>query len=976
MATVDLACTKAALIKKANPSTNYHGATEYQLAGAGASPYDNFLLLGFESLTGTDRYKSIINVQFCLTADRNLGSTNYLYFNTLDTDFNESTATWNNTSTSGTHFYNGAPVTSGSGDEATSVVACIDSIDQLDGPAAGLAALQAPGIWVKSSSIASGERYLNVYTNAATSSKRPYLRALLSDSIADVSVSRNSVGRFDYTKAATFSWGLNFTARSQGGYYRGVADIVQTSATFYWREKGTSNWNSRSVSGDTRSITVPGNTFPARDIEWRVTPVVTGYNVTGTGATSYSTAYPRIVSDMEATRIAEIREYEPDTTFPWNGNTIISYWSDMIGSPMAHELLVSFDALPSSYKYKAIDQAGISVKTYISPYTTQGANLYFLNGGFDETTATWNTQPGHGQQRGQRSYKNDNRTTYSFSTFYIQANRDNGAIQLATKAVSKLGLEAINAPGFQLTSARTTDQDDIQRNSFSVYDPVIRRAYLLDTTVTSKPAATTNASGYVNPHVAQVFSWEHVPNGDYWCVGTWTTASATFKYRAQGASTWTSKTVTAGSSSYTLAANSMGTGTYEWCVTATDSAGTQATSDTYTINTADTAHTATPLTPNGSLENGDGRIRFIWSDASETGAAPGGADLQYSTDDGVNWTTFAEPRTSATQYDAAAGAIPTGTVIWRVRSYSADSTAGSWSDPLSFLCFAAPDPPIVTADGKPLLTITWQSAEQQAYEVTVDGVKYGPYFGTEKSFQVPEYLSNGSHVVSVRTENQYSLWSQPGTTTTTVTNVPGAAITLSGIFDRDAELYWTMSGSGEFLIYRDDVLIGHTSTKGFTDRTSLGYHSWKVVRKMSGGYYTASNIVNGKLSVNCLTIAALGSDDWLELAKTDASDRSVVWSHNQNVSLRQFAGQEYPNVEIAPYKTMSVSFDVAWSHGEESSAAAFAQLIGKPVILKDPIEGVMVGILTAWQRSNTIFYRAYTVTVQRIHWRDYTDADS
>ena len=137
-----------------------------------------------------------------------------------------------------------------------------------------------------------------------------------------------------------------------------------------------------------------------------------------------------------------------------------------------------------------------------------------------------------------------------------------------------------------------------------------------------------------------------------------------------------------------------------------------------------------------------------------------------------------------------------------------------------------------------------------------------------------------------------------------------------------------------------------------------------------------SNTVSGDLTVGLLMIAALSGGSWLELAKSANSDRNVSWEHSQNVVLRQFAGQEYPQAEISPHRSLSASFDVAWTYDEATKAATFADLIGRPVILKTPCEGVLIGILSGWQRENTQFFKIYTCTVQRIHWRDYIDADS
>ena len=973
---VNLACTKVAYIKESTPSTNYHGAAEYELAGANAGGYEKALLLAaFEELPAAYRYRLIYNAQFNLTINRNAASAPYFYFNTLRTDFDAETATWNNRPSNDVHFYEGAGGSSGTGDENVSGYAYINSTKD-DAINAAYTALKAPGFEISCSATFSGNRYANVYTNAAASGKRPYLRIALSDTPAYVKtdlVSPESSDRPNAAAPITFSWNFSFlTERSKA-----LAPIVQTSATLYWRRAGTEDaFQGIAVSGDVRSVTVPANTFPAVDIEWYVSPIIVGFDEHDSAK---RTARIRRYVDMPASGIAGVHSRnDPDTNYPWTGYYLLAYFPDTLSPTAYNNLLFTTDSFTSAYSYYAIENAGICFKTYIPAGKSRSALFYCLSSGFDAQTVTWNTKPANdGSITGQRGYDNrENPNDVNFNEYLITP-----FYSSTEKEKSEKALAVLRSPGFMLEARTEYPADDYNRGYFTVWAPVFRRALLIDLIVTSKPEGVSNTDGYVNPHVAQTFKWEHVQDGDYYCYAGWTTASATLYWSSDNGSTWHSVAAEANSSEVVLPAETMPTGTVKWYVTATDDQGTTATSDTYTISTTDVAHTATPVYPNSSLENGDAPIRFIWTDASDTNTAPTGADLQYSTN-GYSWITFAQPRTSATETDAPASTFPAGTVLWRVRSLNADGVAGAWSDPLSFVCFAAPDAPIISTNGKPMLTVTWQSGNQQAYKVIVDGKTYGPYFGTGKSFTVPDFLSDGTHTVAVSVQNEYSLWSlidpetDAGIVSVTVLNVRGEPVTLTGLIDLDAELSWsTNDATSGFLIYRDDVQIGHASGRSFTDRVVLGYHSWRVINRLPGGYYTASNVVSGTLMTGRLAIAPLSGGAWLELAKSENSARSVVWNESQRVALRQFAGQIYPQAEAAPYKTMSAGFDVAWTHAEAEQAAIFASLIGQPVIFKTPCEGAMVGILTAWQRNNMHFYRSYSATVQRIHWRDYVDAD-
>ena len=93
---------------------------------------------------------------------------------------------------------------------------------------------------------------------------------------------------------------------------------------------------------------------------------------------------------------------------------------------------------------------------------------------------------------------------------------------------------------------------------------------------------------------------------------------------------------------------------------------------------------------------------------------------------------------------------------------------------------------------EPRPEIRWQSDEQQAYQVEIDGVyTSGTRFGTGKTWKAPFYLADGNYTVRVRVQNEYGFWSPWGTAALPVTNVPGGAITLTAEGGIEAALSWT-----------------------------------------------------------------------------------------------------------------------------------------------------------------------------------------
>lgn len=451
---------------------------------------------------------------------------------------------------------------------------------------------------------------------------------------------------------------------------------------------------------------------------------------------------------------------------------------------------------------------------------------------------------------------------------------------------------------------------------------------------------------------------------------------AELQYSSDG-TTWTALgSVEGDSQSFTSPANTFGTGTYYWRVRAWNADGEAGPwSSAATFSTVDAPMSAIPERPVSEICEVNRPITFSWGYSSDTGTVPERSDLQYSRD-ANSWTDLATVTGRVFTYTVPADFFLAGTVYWRARAYNHNNVVGSWSDAVSFIVFGAPHPPSVSVDAVPFAVIRWQVPGQEAYKVTVDGVEYGAYFGSAKSFEVPEPLEPGRHSASVVVQGQYGLWSPAGEIVFDVTNVPGASVDLTGSFGRDAALSWeTASQAADFLIYRDGVRIGHTRGNSFTDRAALGYHSYSVLNRLPGGYYTASYVVSGTMHVDCLALAPLRGGEGVDLALSENSDDAVTYTETQQVSLRQFAGRDYPTAERSRYKTRVARFNAAWEH-ESADALAFEAMLGEMVIYKHRDGHCFVGVLSAFELASKKFYKAYAASVQQSTWKEYTDADS
>ena len=147
---------------------------------------------------------------------------------------------------------------------------------------------------------------------------------------------------------------------------------------------------------------------------------------------------------------------------------------------------------------------------------------------------------------------------------------------------------------------------------------------------------------------------------------------------------------------------------------------------------------AVALSPNGEVVDNRASTIFRWSHIITTGTAQTKADLQISADR-QTWTDLATVTGEDQTYTAPANTLGSGTKFWRVRTYNTDGVASEWSDAAQFICVGAPAAPAVSIKSQsPRPVIGWQSSEQLAYQVEIDGVySSGTYIGAVHVLSVP-----------------------------------------------------------------------------------------------------------------------------------------------------------------------------------------------------------------------------------------------
>ena len=485
--------------------------------------------------------------------------------------------------------------------------------------------------------------------------------------------------------------------------------------------------------------------------------------------------------------------------------------------------------------------------------------------------------------------------------------------------------------------------------------------------------------GYSNPRNATEFTWTYGKSGDFYCAADFTQASATFYWKESEDESYTAVSISGSTKGVTIPANTFpANSSIDWYVQGTDTAGTTSQTEVYTFSTVAGTAYATAQKPISTVEDGSAPITFEWEFSSEDGQDPSGVDLQWKlpTELDSEFHSLLSNASPVTSYSAAAGTFSAGEIQWRVRAYNVDGTAGPWSKPAtgyySFICISAPDPPAgLNATAVPLSTISWQSAEQQGYEIEIDGAVVKKAFGAGTyRWTVEEPLADGTHTISVRVLGAYGFWSQPSTVTINISNTPPATITLGGSYDADAYLSWTFdTDPGEVIttVYRDGVPIGKTPETTYVDMTVLGTHDYYVITSDRSGNYSQSNTVTAVMHTDVKIMApADRSAPWLELRLSENSMDTDEYQWTQTYATQHVTGAVYPQLDRSQLQDMTASYNCAFIKQEEIQA--FESMKGKIVVLKSKGDHVVVGMLAQVQKRVTPFYTAYYFSIQQIHW--------
>ena len=633
-------------------------------------------------------------------------------------------------------------------------------------------------------------------------------------------------------------------------------------------------------------------------------------------------------------------------------------------------IYIKFPVPGDAYKFKRVSK--ITLSFYAQPTEDSGNGnkqiwtyVNAVESQFDTSVITYATRPEISQTYTGISEHADGKWTALNELVQLNAVFDLAQYSVKKEEVKK-GIENGFVVAFRGAVSGTSEA--VFYGEKSTRKPFLTCEYSNDNVGIKADNLSPSAGAFVNRAQKNTFTWDAEDDTDLTqvCFAEVKQTAAVFEWRVKNASTSKTISVSGSTTACTVPANTFPSGTLEWRVKVTANSGTTTTSAWQEITTTDVTPTAKPVSPSGIVIDATIANRFSWKHIISTGTPQSKADLQWSAD-GTTWNTLATVTGENQYYDVPANKFTSGTKYWRVRTYNTDNTASEWSDKAEFIAINAPSAPsIVIQSTGPRPRITWQTSEQEAYQLTLSsGYASGTVYGTEKAWRSPVYLADGRYTIRVRVQNKYGMWSEWSAAALPVSHTEGEAITLSVDAGHEAALTWQTAGSYDFyLIERDGIAIARTAQKQYIDHTSIGSTTYRV----RGCYadsdnYGVSNSATAEILPETNMICDLATGVWLEMRLSETQLRTNRASFTAGVSTVHLAGLAYPVEERSEQRDRALSVACAWPHAQRAAALALEALVGRLVCLKDRYGNMAIGSLPSLESNCDEFMRRYSFTI-------------
>ena len=560
----------------------------------------------------------------------------------------------------------------------------------------------------------------------ADGTTRPYLQITYDESAIITSKvaykSGPTSGSISSGAATTFSW--DYVKNSDSDY---CADETwaQTSATFYWKKSTESNYHSVAVSGNTKSVTIPANTFPTGStIQWYVRGTDEDNTTTQTSVYSFSTYATQITPD----------------TYP-SGNSVdnrtaksFTWHFASTGGNYAQQSATLYWRVQGASTWNTIAASGTTQSLSVPAYTfPAGSTIEWYLRGVDatgtastSTTATFQTlaytlavttaPSGSGV------------ATNTATSFAWTLSNTQGAV---TQKSAVLYWRVQGASTYnQITNSTSTKSISVPANTFPTGSTI---QWYLSVTANDNTVKSTSATTFstVSPQVTPTiypsgndvysgaditFKWKLASSsGDY------AQKSAVFYWRLTTSEEYRTISISGNTQQVTIPALTFPTNaTVYWYLTAVDIGNHSSSTSVQNFKTSTTKITP-QSSPTSGYTNPRNEITFSWYFAASGGSIPqGSASLYWRVQGQSSWTQVAASG-STTSVTIPANTFPVASEIqWYISGSDASGTS-SQSSVYSFSTTASTAYAVVKSpvnsgvDGSKEITFQWTITTADGY---------------------------------------------------------------------------------------------------------------------------------------------------------------------------------------------------------------------------------------------------------------------
>jgi len=521
--------------------------------------------------------------------------------------------------------------------------------------------------------------------------------------------------------AQTFTWDYE----KNGTYSCYSTSWTQKSATFYWKKSTESTYHSVAISGNTKSVTIPANTFPsASTIQWYVRGVEENNVATETSVYSFSTITTQITPDSFPS--GNSVDNRTAKSFTWHfassaGNFGQSSarlywriedaetWNSIAASGTTQSLSVPAYTFPAN---KTIEWYLIGTDATGGTSTSETKTFKTL----DYTLAVTTAPSGSGV------------ATNTAISFVWTLNNTQGAV---TQKSAKLYWRVQGASTYnEITNSTGTKSISVPANTFPTSSTI---QWYLSVTANDNTVKTTSATTFstVSPTVTPTvypsgndvysgaditFKWKLASSaGDY------AQKSAVFYWRLTTSEEYRTISISGNTQQVTIPALTFPTNaTVYWYITAVDAGNHSSSTSVQNFKTSTTKITP-QNSPTSGYTNPRNAITFSWYFAASGGSIPqGSASLYWRVQGSSNWTQVAASG-STTSVTIPANTFPVASEIqWYISGSDASGTS-SQSSVYSFSTTASTAYAVVKSpvnsgvDGSKEITFQWTITTADGY---------------------------------------------------------------------------------------------------------------------------------------------------------------------------------------------------------------------------------------------------------------------